>query len=416
MDSGAPESSAQPVAGPSKLSAHLERFRRPTSPRRSSRPPSPRKTVFQAASTTALLPPSPPPKLGVKRKQRETATPPRPCPRLDGTSPHFKRLASSLGDESFEEAERAPAKEGGEDTDEADTPQKKKKKRPIRGYADPSVYAHLGEDPLTDYMMKDGRLMLCGINPGKKSAEEGLHYANPTNHYWKCLAGSGLTDRLLAPSEGALLPDKYGISATNLVSRPSIEMSEISNDEMKASVPTLLRKIVKYRPRMIGFVGMKICEVVLRYLHNLPCPPVPGASPSKRKPAMPKVKIGLQPVTLTLPPEHGEREEMKVYIWCLPSTSARVVEYQLVDKVELFTNLRLALGQLEADPPIPLQLPDGTVNYPANRLFPPEIEQVEAEEEDEQVKPEEADAQVKEEEEEGAWRVTLVKAEDVKQE
>jgi hypothetical protein len=105
---------------------------------------------------------------------------------------------------------------------------------------------------------------------------------------------------------------------------------------------------------------MKICEVVLRYLHNLPSsPPLlaassssttdPPPSPSKkRKPAMPKVKIGLQGVVITLPREETvKREEMgeedekevkveegieenrKIYFWCLPSTSARVVEYQI---------------------------------------------------------------------------------------
>lgn len=48
--------------------------------------------------------------------------------------------------------------------------------------------------------------------------------ASPTNHFWKCLAGSGLTDRLLHPSEGPLLPS-IGIGSTNLVQRPSAEVS-----------------------------------------------------------------------------------------------------------------------------------------------------------------------------------------------
>lgn len=162
---------------------------------------------------------------------------------------------------------------------------------------------------------------------------------------------------------------------------------------MKACVPSLLRKIIKYRPRfvclpsssspilfsratshsMVAFVGMKICEIVLRYLHNLPLPsPPPPVAPSsssatsldpplspsksKRKAAMPKVKIGLQPVVISLPAgvekvdevkkEEGEskpkqeeeeeeqrgekqQEQRKIYIWCLPATSARVVEYQV---------------------------------------------------------------------------------------
>jgi hypothetical protein len=179
-----------------------------------------------------------------------------------------------------------------------------------------------------------------------------------------------------------------------LTPAPLFQMSEISNDEMKACVPSLLRKIVKYSPRsvcpfpplfpltpthstfphprrVVAFVGMKICEVVLRYLHNLPSPPPASSStttgdsalpsPSKkRKPAMQKVKIGLQPVVIALSPDgKGEVKEeekdgkevklesadeedkkkaegKKIYIWCLPSTSARVVEYQVRPSSLLF--------------------------------------------------------------------------------
>lgn len=79
---------------------------------------------------------------------------------------------------------------------------------------------------------------------------------------------------------------------------------------------------------------MKICEIVLRHLHNLPLRDTEqsaSSSPSKkRRPAMPKVKIGLQPAVVTYPPmdtKDGPRQT--TYIWCLPSSSARVVEYQV---------------------------------------------------------------------------------------
>lgn len=47
--------------------------------------------------------------------------------------------------------------------------------------------------------------------------------ANPTNHFWRCLAESGLTPRLLHPSEGPKLPS-FGLGSTNLVERPSAEV------------------------------------------------------------------------------------------------------------------------------------------------------------------------------------------------
>ncbi|GAA5939279.1 hypothetical protein JCM10213_008619 [Rhodosporidiobolus nylandii] len=388
-----------PLPTPSPLAAHLARFRYASpSPSRSPVRRSPRQRVpsqpalSAVASEAELAGPLPatPPK-AVRVFKREQATPPR----SDGSSRHFK-LKRPVDEEGG-----AEGKDEKDEEEEEGTP-KKKRKRPARPYADPSVYAHLPSDPLEDYMLPDAKLFLCGINPGKLSAEKGLHYANPTNHYWRCLAGSGLTDRLLRPDEGPLLATQYSICATNLVTRPTAEMSEVSNDEMKASVPALLAKLVKYCPRCIGFVGMKICEVVLRYLHNLPRPVPPGASPSKRRPAMPKVKIGLQPVTLSLPPQEGETERRKVYVWCLPSTSARVVEYQLVDKVKIFTQLKSDIDKLCASPPVELELPAGTVDYPAETLFPPEPE---------------AEKAVKVEEEASTpWKITMIGLEDVQRE
>ncbi|GAA5872788.1 hypothetical protein JCM1840_004518 [Sporobolomyces johnsonii] len=382
-----PSAEQLPVPPVSALAAHLDRFRyassspssHPTPPRLVQ--PSPQRSVSgtQPPSTSSRNTPERKP----QARRRSAATPPRP----DGSSRHFKRPADETSLER-EDGTLEVKMEG-----ESETPKTKKKKRPARPYADPSTYAELGADPLTDYLRCGLDLLLCGINPGVKSAQLGLHYASPTNHFWKALAGSGLTDRLLDPSEGPLLPKLYGIGSTNLVPRPSAEMSELSNDEMKACVPALLRKIAAHKPKMVAFVGMKICEVVLRHLHNLPAPSAsctpaappttsdpdsprkkrqPPASPTKRKKAMPKVTIGLQPVTLSFPPEQDGEAREKLYFWCLPSTSARVVQYQLVDKIKIFGLLKADVSRLASTPPIPLELADETVDYPVEMLFAPD--------------------------------------------
>ncbi|GAA5878026.1 hypothetical protein JCM16303_002822 [Sporobolomyces ruberrimus] len=252
----------------------------------------------------------------------------------------------------------------------------KKAKKPARKYADPSQYAELGEHPLMDYLKEDLDVLLCGINPGVKSAQMGQHYASPTNHFWKALAGSGLTDRRLDPSEGSILPDQYCIGSTNLVPRPSAEMSELSIEEMRACVPALLRKIVTNRPKIVAFVGMKICEIVFRHLHMLPTPSTScesSLSPNKkkRKPAMPKIKLGLQPVMISLPARIGtegveNEERRRILFWCLPSTSARVVTYQLVDKIRIFGELKIGIESLKANN---LELPPDVVEYQSEHLF-----------------------------------------------
>ncbi|GAA5856205.1 hypothetical protein JCM9279_000937 [Rhodotorula babjevae] len=358
----------EPDGGPAARSpafqAHLARFRCSPSPTSTRSPrlatasatpcaPTPTPQEHQAAVSTAPRAARSPLK---RPRTRVLSTLPRP----DGTSAHFQPNPDSDDDTKPTALD-----------DSTVTAPKKKKKRPPRPYADPSEYAHLGADPLQDYLDEGLSVLLCGISPGVKSAQLGLHYANPTNHYWRCLAESGMTPRRLHPSEGPTLPG-LGIGSTNLVPRPTAEMSEISNQEMAARVPGLLHKVVRYKPRVLAFVGMKICEVVLRYLHNLPRPPASPsstlASPGRRK-AMPKVKIGLQPVVLSLGDDDVEAPR-KIYLWCLPSTSARVVEYQLIDKVKIWTRLKADMDRLAQDPPEELELPEGTVEHPVEALFP----------------------------------------------
>ncbi|GAA5862070.1 hypothetical protein JCM3774_006161 [Rhodotorula dairenensis] len=334
---------ASPALPTPAFATHLDRFRRSTST--STLTPTSRSTSAASISTITGSPHS---TTGLKRSPSKRvpgipssapATPPQttstPPPCQDGTSSYFKRKVTEDADE-----------------DPASTPTKRKKK-PARPYAHPSQYAELGDDPLPDYLEEGLDVLLCGINPGVKSAQMRLHYASPTNHFWKCLAGAGFTDGLLHPSQGPTLPS-VGVGSTNLVQRPSAEMSEISTDEMRERVPLLLEKVAQYRPRVLAFVGMKICEIVLRHLHNSESQTdvvSSGASPTKkRRPAMPKVKIGLQPAVITYPMEDikPNGRHKRTYIWCLPSSSARVVEYQLVDKIEIWKDLKHDIELLNA--------------------------------------------------------------------
>jgi len=298
----APLRTMEPVSGSVARSpafqAHLERFRcspSPTSTRSSSQvattasapPCAPNQAVCGPSTATSSAPR--PARSPLKRpRPRGVSTPPRP----DGTSAHFQPKPGSGDDTKPSIQDDPPA-----------SPTKKKKKRPPRPYADPSEYAHLGADPLQDYLDEGLSVLLCGINPGVKSAQLGLHCAssnrslaltlprdeltlpprsladaNPTNHYWKCLAESGMTPRRLHPSEGPTLPS-LGVGSTNLVARPTAEvrarspprtlrrpsqsdadvvleydsqMSEISNQEMAARVPGLLRKVVRHKPKCVS--------------------------------------------------------------------------------------------------------------------------------------------------------------------
>ncbi|KAI9444042.1 hypothetical protein H4582DRAFT_1918883 [Lactarius indigo] len=138
------------------------------------------------------------------------------------------------------------------------------RKRNKLGNAAPDACAHLSGIP--DCVAEDLDVLFCGINPGHMSAVTGHHYANPTNHFWGCLYLSGFTQRLLLPSEDFTLPERYNLGLINLVDRPSTSQAELSAQEMANSVPALLTKIARFRPRVVCFIGKGIWLHVERAL------------------------------------------------------------------------------------------------------------------------------------------------------
>ncbi|OAX34162.1 DNA glycosylase [Rhizopogon vinicolor AM-OR11-026] len=233
------------------------------------------------------------------------------------------------------------------------SPSKNSTKKLKRGYAPPETYAHLS--PLTDYLAYGLDVVFCGIkwvgyyfishslmtkpcyaSPGYMSAQKGHHFANPTNHFWKCLHQSGFTSRLLPPSEDYSLPVSFNIGLTNLVDRPSAEASELSSSERISSVPVLLAKLALHRPRFLCLVGTSNWDVVRKALLSM------STGPSSRAATK---NIGLQPFKICYPPMAGPSSDTsadtnETLLFVVPSTSGRVVQYQLPDKIELFSELK----------------------------------------------------------------------------
>ncbi|KJA13999.1 hypothetical protein HYPSUDRAFT_150900, partial [Hypholoma sublateritium FD-334 SS-4] len=172
-------------------------------------------------------------------------------------------------------------------------------------------------------------VIFCGINPGSQSAQVGHHYAGPTNHFWTCLHESGLTSRKMIPREDALLPAEFNIGLTNLVARPTVEQSDLDRGELASGVPSLLRKIAQYAPRIVCFVGLGIADVVRIALTAV------------RASLTAKAAIGLQPYKAV----HVDGTETLFYV--VSSTSGRVVKYQKKNKVVQFTELHTLLNEVK---------------------------------------------------------------------
>ena len=165
------------------------------------------------------------------------------------------------------------------------------------------------EEAVADLVAPGLRVLFCGINPGTRSGELGLHFARPGNRFWKLLHAGGFTESVLTPAEQLGLP-ALGIGITNLVGRVTAAASEVSAAELRAGAALLETKAERLRPRCVAMLGLGAYRTAFRR---------PGA------------KIGPQPEPLG-----GAR------LWLLPNPSGLQARYQMPEMIEMFTALFVA--------------------------------------------------------------------------
>ncbi|MBI5287655.1 MAG: mismatch-specific DNA-glycosylase [Chloroflexi bacterium] len=163
---------------------------------------------------------------------------------------------------------------------------------------------------LPDYLRNGLDLVFVGINPGTRSAATGHHYAGPGNHFWPLLYESGLVSEALTFTEDARVLE-WNIGLTNMVSRPSPSITDLTLTELRDGAATLRRKLERYRPRIVCFNGKRIYEVFSGHACDF------GAQP--------------EPIDGSM-------------VYVMPSTSARTAAYQRADKLRYFQELARLLA------------------------------------------------------------------------
>jgi TDG/mug DNA glycosylase family protein len=96
--------------------------------------------------------------------------------------------------------------------------------------------------------------VFCGINPGRRSAAAGAHFANPRNDFWRLLHEAGFTPRLLEPGEQHELLG-YSFGLTNAALRTTKGSSDLRSADFTGAAERLERIARELRPRVIAFVG-----------------------------------------------------------------------------------------------------------------------------------------------------------------
>jgi TDG/mug DNA glycosylase family protein len=157
------------------------------------------------------------------------------------------------------------------------------------------------------------RVLLVGINPGVRSAQIGHHFAGPSNRFWKLLYESGLVPEPIRTEDDDRLPE-FGLGVTNLIARPTPGIDSLAPAEYAEGERILRRKVRRWRPPVVAFVGVTLYRSVFA------------------RPAAIPVVLG---------PQAERFEDAEVFV--LPNPSGRNANFTYAQMLEAFRSLEHCL-------------------------------------------------------------------------
>ena len=154
------------------------------------------------------------------------------------------------------------------------------------------------------------RVLFVGINPGVRSAAIGHHFAGYSNRFWKLLFESALVPEPIRADDDARLTE-WGYGITNLIPRMTPGIDTLRPEEYAAGLRVLRRKVRRWRPKGVVFLGVTLFRVVFA-----------------RRPGVP-VSLGLQ------------RESFEgASVFVLPNPSGRNANSSYAEMLNAFEDLR----------------------------------------------------------------------------
>ena len=153
-------------------------------------------------------------------------------------------------------------------------------------------------------------MLFVGINPGVRSAQTGHHFAGYSNRFWKLLFDSKLVPEPIGFADDERLP-AWGFGITNLIPRATPGIDTLAPGEYVAGERALRRKVRRWQPDVVAFVGVTLFRVVFA-----------------RKAGEP-VGLGLQT---------EEFEGARVFV--LPNPSGRNANFSYAEMLAAFRGLR----------------------------------------------------------------------------
>ncbi|CAG8728062.1 1474_t:CDS:2, partial [Dentiscutata heterogama] len=177
------------------------------------------------------------------------------------------------------------------------------------------------------------KVLFVGINPGKRSAETGHHFAHHSNHFYPCLVECGATNNeIITYKDDKTLIKRFKIGIINVVSRYTRSSADLSTIELRDGIPSLLQKVKFYKPKILCFIG-KCAFDAFEYTIQ--------SNGIKKK----SKNFGLQSYQIFWNDDDYERKDDYTKVFVIPSTSARVKHYQKSDKLKYFKGLKELMDQ-----------------------------------------------------------------------
>ncbi len=178
---------------------------------------------------------------------------------------------------------------------------------------------------LPDHIRPNLRVLFVGINPGRRSAAVGHHFAGYSNRFWKLLFNSRLVPVRLTYQDDWRLPE-WGFGLTNLVARSSRGIDALRPRDYAAGRRSLLAKIRHSQPRVVALLGVTLYSEL--FVKNRS-----AAEPRRRGGA--RARLGLQ------------RERLGTSrVFLLPNPSGRNAHYAYRQMLQTFRRLKKAAGHV----------------------------------------------------------------------
>lgn len=181
---------------------------------------------------------------------------------------------------------------------------------------------------LPDHIQSGIRILFVGINPGRRSAATGHHYAGHSNRFWKLLRAADLVSEPLTYKEDWRLPE-WGLGLTKIISRCSAGIDVLEAEEYRAGLAALTRKIRGYQPQIVALLGVTIYRTIFVQDRKLPS----------------SLNLGLTGTSLAGVP-----------VFLLPNPSGRNAHYSYSQMLEAFQILRRSMSSMTTGHPSKIDL------------------------------------------------------------